>query len=103
MNGYDFGWKISSMRERRNHNRNTEMSSSNAKNDNHNRLTIFEEDDEEDVEISEAQVSTSVVSDPINNKRKIKGKVRHGEEDEEKKKVIGKITRVTMKKMIKKN
>ena len=76
----------------------TDRSSSNANKNNHNKFTIFEEDNEEDERISEAPVSTSVVSDVINNRNTNKGKVRHEEEDKEKKKMIRMITRVTMKK-----
>ena len=49
-------------------------------NKDHDRFSIFEEDDEER---SKASVSTSVVSDAINNRNTNKVKLRHKEEKEE--------------------
>ena len=53
-----------------------DRSASNTNNNNHNRFAIVEEDDEEDEESSEAWVSTSVVSDAINNRKKSKMKTQ---------------------------
>ena len=72
MTGCEFGWKTPSRRATRKQNEQKDRLSLHVDNNNHNRFSTFEDDDEEDEKVSEVSVSTSVVSDVINNRRQSK-------------------------------